>query len=109
MDVITKCRGRHNDDMRTLHTILIQLGQKCYSLNSFPQTLREEVKKKVKKVERGYIESVRYQTQRHQEPGGLTTKMSEHVCHRSHTGENPDRLKTTLQHSYESYVSFYFV
>lgn len=37
---LTQRGGWHSDEVRTVDSVLVQLGQEGYSLNSFTQTLR---------------------------------------------------------------------
>lgn len=59
MEIVTQCGGWHSNEVRTFYAILVKLGQKRYSLDGFPQTLRESVKEGDRWRN---VESDRYQT-----------------------------------------------
>lgn len=65
--------------MRSVDSILVQLGQKRYSLNGFPQTLRD-------------TESVRQQEQ-----SGQIKEMSHHLLLSLHTASIQQKLRQTLR------------
>lgn len=44
MEIITQCRGGNRDEVWTVYSPLVQLGQERYGLDSFPQTLEKRSK-----------------------------------------------------------------